>query len=1164
MPPTRPPTGEHAEENRLVESNEGGNFARRQAWMARRRGLGPRTAEVLARASEARATEEMFLRSAVAGPPGTVNWTPLGPSAVAFGQAFGRPVVSGRVLGIAVAPGATRAYAGVADGGIWRWTRDTTHAPPAELWEPQDDFVQGIATPGASANSMSVGDIAVSFGADPKDDLIFVGTGEAHTNPVGPGRQILPDLGRDYLGVGIRVSPPHAAAAPRVWAIEAAAALANQATFRLTLDPDDATRVFAATTAGLFRRPAGGAAVWPQEIGTPPNVLPAGLCTDVKVNGTAAAKRVWAAFDDLGVFQTTDNGVNWAPIPGLPLAPAPGRISLAVDESPGAAPILYALTELGQLFRFDAQLDTRFRRVTRLPGAATLNSGFGNYVLAVAVAPGLAGDRVFIGGAVVQSNPTSDFEWELSGYRSDLTSTSPTAFRFNFNAANNSGVLASRDSTYIGRGVHGDAHCITFGRDAAGNLDPTDVWIGSDGGVYRSTSGGDNGTFVSLNTGLATIQFTYFDQHPVHESVLLGGCQDNGVMRSIGHPTWLEDPKGDGGGCAIDQTNPFRMMAQTAANDFFVSVNAGVEWRRFALPIAFTESVDFYTQICSAPPAGGPPPPVPTPNPGWALVPTDRVWATHDWGTTWVTLPRATTPAPGNAAQDVVDGSRVVALVWPLPNRFYAATQLGVFRFDFNAATGRWARVALGGPPGVALGGPEINDLTVVNPAVGVDELYVCISGAGFEHVWWFDTPTGWLSTNSLPTFDTPAEAIVVDPGNPLQVWVGTDVGVFQGTHAPPAGGAPRAFAWALQSQGLPESAVTDLRAVVGSPLLRVTTHGRGAWERPVAGGVGLDPDLYLRMNPADNGRRLPTAAATVDPTRIRRDNLTTINVDWGDSPDLKVRRGIEAQPAPAFPGRLRLQAPRLINADVERWQRHAIRRGFDLTPGLDDREFGPTSERAARELQRRYGLVVWRNGQVTDGIVGEATWTATVSYPPLPARLDHRLFVTDVREDYDETSGLLIADATGPNRVFLLLHSRGSLTVAPTDVRALLLLARPDGAGNPPNLPAGWDGRIQAGDTSIWAGPNWLFADPAGPYRSPVVRLTARDPQVVEWSVDFSTRGFAPGETVIMLAFLTTVPGSATPDLLANPEVRVRQLVTSERRVAARRVRLDAVTVIA
>ena len=109
--------------------------------------------------------------------------------------------------------------------------------------------------------------------------------------------------------------------------------------------------------------------------------------------------------------------------------------------------------------------------------------------------------------------------------------------------------------------------------------------------------------------------------------------------------------------------------------------------------------------------------------------------------------------------------------------------------------------------------------------------------------------------------------------------------------------------------------------------------------------------------------------------------------------------------------------------------------------------------------------------------IVGRDTWTATVSYPPLPARIDHQQFVVDVRSDVDEVTGILIGDATGTNRVFLQVRNRGHVEVRPADVRALLLLARQDGAGNPPNLPAAWAARVVAGDATAWTGADWSFA---------------------------------------------------------------------------------------
>src|ERR671910_784604 len=43
--------------------------------------------------------------------PGQNNWTPLGPAIIARGQTQNRAAISGRVSGIAVAPGGTRLYA---------------------------------------------------------------------------------------------------------------------------------------------------------------------------------------------------------------------------------------------------------------------------------------------------------------------------------------------------------------------------------------------------------------------------------------------------------------------------------------------------------------------------------------------------------------------------------------------------------------------------------------------------------------------------------------------------------------------------------------------------------------------------------------------------------------------------------------------------------------------------------------------------------------------------------------------------------------------------------------------------------------------------------------------------------------------------------------------
>lgn len=51
---------------------------------------------------------------------GENNWTPLGPAVIERAQTGNRGPISGRVPGIAIAPGGLRIYVASADGGVWR------------------------------------------------------------------------------------------------------------------------------------------------------------------------------------------------------------------------------------------------------------------------------------------------------------------------------------------------------------------------------------------------------------------------------------------------------------------------------------------------------------------------------------------------------------------------------------------------------------------------------------------------------------------------------------------------------------------------------------------------------------------------------------------------------------------------------------------------------------------------------------------------------------------------------------------------------------------------------------------------------------------------------------------------------------------------------------
>jgi hypothetical protein len=99
--------------------------------------------------------------------------------------------------------------------------------------------------------------------------------------------------------------------------------------------------------------------------------------------------------------------------------------------------------------------------------------------------------------------------------------------------------------------------------------------------------------------------------------------------------------------------------------------------------------------------------------------------------------------------------------------------------------------------------------------------------------------------------------------GSATQWFVGTDIGVYRSTDA----GAH----WSNFSQGLPNTAIYDLRLRPGSNLLRAATHGRGLWELRTDLAQQPSVDIFVRDHVMDAGRppiAAPVPAAWQDTTR--------------------------------------------------------------------------------------------------------------------------------------------------------------------------------------------------------------------------------------------------------------------------------------------------------
>lgn len=761
------------------------------------------------------------------GPPGTVNWTPLGPSVVSGGF-----VESGRVTTVTVGPSGTRVYAGAANGGVW------LSGDGGATWSPIDDYVVSPSLTGgaAQADSLAIGALAVSFGPSAAGDELYVGTGD-------------PNASYDaYLGIGIR----HLTGGS--WSLEATN-LVNCGIFDIVIDPDDATMVLTATTKGLYRRPTSGSMDTWSLVTSPAFTNGSGAASALIVAGSGTGKTYYLAFESDNVYSSPD-AINWTALSGLS---GSGRIALAAGESDPLS--VYALRQDATLNRLNGGA---FTVVPGLPIAALFPGNQGWYDMIIGVDPA-DGDTIYLGGD------------RLSLFRGTLTGT-PENWVFPFNAANSANPTA--DPTWVGSGIHADVHAFAFGLNAAGTAhDGTNVWIGSDGGLFQSTGAGAAGTFKARNIGLAITEFSYVAQRIDTSSVLFAGAQDNGTPRLLSEEASLETAGGDGGGVTFDPTSPYRVLRQYVHCYLDVSEDGGATWSGTGFPAPGGQPecgiTGFVAPLASI--ASGP-------SSALAAFGTNRLWLSSDWGNSWVTLPSDTNPyaqTPPDLNQDVLDGNAITAIAFASATEVFAATASTVWHYSQGG--GGWSKTvipATGLPPAY-----YITSLASDPSAPG--SFYATMGGGGLPHVYYFDG-SSWQAAMPLSVVDVPTSAVVVDPSNPQFVYAGTDVGCWKGEKT------GSGWTWTLFSAGLPESAVTDLIIHDPARLLRAATHGRGVWEIDLDATSGLDPDVYLRANYNDDGRikngsRQPWVEARQDPTHADAAN-PYILYHWM-SADIKVRR---------------------------------------------------------------------------------------------------------------------------------------------------------------------------------------------------------------------------------------------------------------------------------
>jgi len=731
------------------------------------------------------------------------------------GAGFG--LVGGRVTALAQT-GDGAWFAGTADGGVWRSTDQGGH------WTPVFD----------SMPTLSIGALAVN----PKDDSLWVGTGEANVSQdsyFGAGVYRSTDDGATWQAVGVDV----AGNTP----------LAGHTTFRIAFDP--AGDAYAATDNGLFRFAAGGSS-WAEVLD------PAGASdfppydqqvTDVAVvpgtnGGTVIAAIGWHGPGNTqynGFYQSTNGGTSFSLVhpTGQINASDIGRTTFAYSADGSH---LYAIVQspAAQAANADSVLQGIFLatgsngRAASVTGRWKLIANSAELQNSGSAAPtfGSPGVQAWYNQdlAIDPQRPSHVYAGLEEVYESNNNGntwiTASPYWNYNF-------ACDYTNPRTCPKTTHPDQHAMMIANGK--------IVIGNDGGVYsRPLSDlAEDGNWTDLNATLRNWQ--YYDARAGSLSnggtAVWGGLQDNGTsLLATGAAQMVEPASGDGFDVIVDPANGNNMAGEYVDGTMYSSTNGGLGFADFVSPTCAAQAI---TGLPGGPRADcDPAARFVTPitqdqqNANTWLLGGEDVWVSSDgWNTSCTQSACSWTnefdTGAGNAvtALSSANNGSIIYAAWVggggNPGPAFAsgiATNFG----------GTWHQVNMSGLPNRYIAGITVDPS---NPAHayaifnGYSRRFVPGGGAG--HV--FETLDGGASwtdiSGNLP--DVASDALVLSHG---QLALGTDVGMFTAA----AGGGP-STSWSRLGTGLP-NAVDDDVTIGPDGSIYAATHGRGVWRLQLGG----------------------------------------------------------------------------------------------------------------------------------------------------------------------------------------------------------------------------------------------------------------------------------------------------------------------------------------
>ena len=663
---------------------------------------------------------------------------------------FGPANIGGRVVDIAVDPQVPdQVFIAAASGGVWKSSDAGGTFTPA--WP--DGWGQAI------------GAVAMT-----SDGVLFAGTGEAQ-----PGGGSI-----TFGGDGVYRSADRGATWKRVGLAD------SHAIARFAIDPSNESRIFAAAAGNLFV-PGGERGVYLTEDGgdswrqvlAPPNDTTG--ATEVIIDPSNPS-RVYAAMwdhqrephqrtyggDGSSLWRSDDGGETWQRMTtGLPTDADQGRWGLALAPSNPERLYAYVGTAIGP-FRAFYRSDNGGDTWTQTP-----------------VTSGQASQ--------------STFSWWFGKLFVDPANENHV-FLMGVNLMRSTNGAQSFSS--VG-GVHADQHAMRWDPKVPGR-----VYLGNDGGFYRSQNNGASGWVKATDERYT--QFYTVDVAQTDPSLKVGGAQDNGCNRGYNGVLgpWNAIGCGDGLQTLIHPENPNIVFGCSQYGACYRSENAGGTPRQnIGTGQTTSQRRNWLTPLQFDPN-----------DPNIMYYAGNIVNRSTDNGRTWTPIsPDLTGGGPNDPSGYPWGTISALAAAPSDGNTLYVGTDDGKLWWT-NDLGANWNQVDPAQLPGtwvtrVAVHPKDANIAYATFSAFrsGSARAHVMITRDGGRT--WSDIGRG------LP--DAPVNSVI--PTADGLLLVGTDVGVYMS--------AWNGGEWAALGTNLPKAAVMYLRYHEPSRQLTAATFGRGIYD---------------------------------------------------------------------------------------------------------------------------------------------------------------------------------------------------------------------------------------------------------------------------------------------------------------------------------------------